>query len=59
MDQLINRQVKLSFDQSTERTDVVITATRVIYATDGTPLYIIDSDGILYNWLHIASIVPA
>lgn len=59
MEQFVNRVIKLSFDQATERTDVTVTANKIIYATGGTPLYIVDTDGVLYNWLHIATITPA
>ena len=58
MEQIVDRRVLLSFDASTERTDKIVTVVRAIYATGGTPLYIIDDEGIMYNWLHIQSISP-
>lgn len=56
MEQTLDRKILISFNVDSKKDDKIINATKIVYNTDGTPLYVVDSEGTFYNWLHIVSI---
>jgi len=58
MEQYISRRVELSFDAATDRTNVIVDTAKIVYSDTGVPLYVMDEQGIMYNWMHIVTITP-